>query len=262
MTRAKKFAGYIRWLLLVIWVLCLAFFLFWLFSIFLFDGGILGLGLFGTPLVVILGPFHPLLESTSEFNSAWGYIVVAILPYMTFFLASQWLFLCPRQLWKIKTKSTSRPMKRAALGAAFAATLLYVGLLYSFLDLISFDRIQRLQDEAQLLYYLFLSIPLIVWSLWFVLFYVYTRRLEHSTWTSRIIRGLVAGSILELFVATAVYATREDDCYCARGSYAGIIFGVTVLLWAFGPGVFLLFLREKTRRDLLLETGDDSNVAR
>jgi len=55
------------------------------------------------------------------------------------------------------------------------------------------------------------------------------------------------------FVSVPVYATRQDDCYCARGSYTGLVFGATVLLWAFGPGVFLLFVREKRRTEKLLD---------
>jgi hypothetical protein len=70
---------------------------------------------------------------------------------------------------------------------------------------------------------------------------------------ARLIRGLIAGSVLELFVAVPIYATRQEECYCARGSYAGLVFGTTILLWAFGPGVFLLFVKEKHRREKLLD---------
>jgi len=101
--------------------------------------------------------------------------------------------------------------------------------------------------------WMFLTIPAILWCLWSVIFWVYWRRSDYYTWTGRVIRGLIAGSVLELFVAVPIYATRQDDCYCVRGSYAGLIFGTTILLWAFGPGVFLLFVREKHRREKLLE---------
>jgi len=63
----------------------------------------------------------------------------------------------------------------------------------------------------------------------------------------------IAGSLLEVFVSIPVYATRQEQCYCARGSYAGLVLGTTALLWAFGPGIFLLFLREKQRREKLLD---------
>lgn len=139
-------------------------------------------------------------------------------------------------------------MKKAAIGAAFAITLLVAGLGYSILDLFS---VEIPESPSKISEYLLISMPLILWILWSIVFCVYFRQTDHYTWSGRIIRGLVAGSVLELFVSVPIFVTREDDCYCARGSYAGIIFGATVLLWAFGPGVFLLFLREKHRIEKL-----------
>ena len=60
---------------------------------------------------------------------------------------------------------------------------------------------------------------------------------------------------MELLVAIPTHAfvyRRDDDCYCVRGSYTGIVFGLTVLLWAFGPGLVLLAWREKQRREPVL----------
>lgn len=36
--------------------------------------------------------------------------------------------------------------------------------------------------------------------------------------------------------------------WCARGSYTGIVFGATVLIWAFGPALLPLFLRQRELR--------------
>ena len=68
----------------------------------------------------------------------------------------------------------------------------------------------------------------------------------------------VKGSFLEMFVGIGVFAwnPQKEDCYCARGSYTALIFGGTVLLWCFGPGIILLFLREKYRRERLFPTCD------
>ena len=150
-------------------------------------------------------------------------------------------------------------MKRSAIAAAFAITLLSVGLLYSVANLFSDDILGELAEISAVLGFIFLLIPLILWCFWSVIFCIYWRQSDHYTWVGRVIRGLIAGSVLELFVAVPVYATRQDDCYCARGSYAGLIFGATVLLWAFGPAVFLLFIREKHRRDKLLDYQDSNN---
>ncbi len=59
-------------------------------------------------------------------------------------------------------------------------------------------------------------------------------------------RGLIVGSVLELLVASGVFVWKsdEDSCWCARGSYVGLVFGATVMIWAFGPGLVLVFFRE------------------
>jgi hypothetical protein len=145
-------------------------------------------------------------------------------------------------------------MKLSAISAAFAIALLSIGLLYSMLDLlpeVTFDNKPYFSCEWFSLHYILLLIPLTLWCFWSVIFCIYWRQSDHYTWVGKVLRALIAGTILELFVSIPIFATRQDDCYCAKGSYAGIIFGATVLLWAFGPAVFLLFLREKRRIEKL-----------
>jgi Na+/proline symporter len=90
----------------------------------------------------------------------------------------------------------------------------------------------------------------VVWLAWAVVFYAYWRKGTRLEQLRRMAQSLVAGSILELLVATGVYAWKpdHDDCWCARGSYAGLVFSATVMIWAFGPGLLFLFLREKRHR--------------
>ena len=68
--------------------------------------------------------------------------------------------------------------------------------------------------------------------------------------------GLIAGTMLEMMIAAPVHAwvmhDRGDDCYCRRGSYTGVVFGCTAIVWVFGPGVLMLLAREKKRRETLL----------
>jgi len=68
-----------------------------------------------------------------------------------------------------------------------------------------------------------------------------------------LIRALVAGSVLETVVAIPVHiwATRQHGCYCERGTYTTLVLSGTLLLWAFGPGIVLLYLRERYRRERL-----------
>ena len=245
MTQAQKIACRLRWVLLVLWILCFAAGCLYVLNVFGMAGIIV------TPAIALFGFFLP-----SDGGSDKSVLVFNLI-YIGLFVLTQWLFLSPRQLWKIKVKPSGRPMKRAAVGAAFAATLISIGLLYSVIDLFSEKAAYNMGDPSQtkpaLLRYAFLLIPFVLWCFWSVIFCIYWRQSDTYTWAGRIIRGLIAGSVLELFVAVPVYATRQDECYCARGSYAGLVFGGTVLLWAFGPGILILFAREKQRREQLLD---------
>lgn len=245
MTQAQKIACRLRWVLLVLWILCFA-------AGCLYVFGVIGkAGIAGTPLIAIFGPFLPWGGNVDKFAYVFSLI------YIGLFVMTQWLFLSPRQMWKIKVKPSGRPMKRAAVAAAFAAALLSIGLLYSVMDLFGDKVVINMGDPSEakpaILRYAFLLIPLALWCFWSVIFCVYWRQSDTYTWAGRVIRGLIAGSVLELIVAVPVYATRQEECYCARGSYAGLVFGGTVLLWAFGPGILILFAREKQRREKLLE---------
>ncbi len=251
MTRAKRISIKLRWGLLVLWVVCLGFGAFWLLS----NCFGVGAGLVGTAVSTLWVSVYGIFTETMT----WAYPGL-FCTYAGLFFFTQWLFLSPKKLWKIELSETSRPMKRAAIGAGFAVALLTAGLVYSIIDLFSVTIPDSLTTAAE---YMIVSIPLVLWLIWSVIFWLYLRQRDSYGWSGRIIRGLIAGSILELFVSIPIFVTRQDDCYCARSSYTGLVFGATALLWAFGPGVLLLFLREKRRIEGLktdLEISQDKQV--
>jgi hypothetical protein len=85
----------------------------------------------------------------------------------------------------------------------------------------------------------------VVWLLWAVLFGFYCGRSEPKALMSRVTRFLVAGSILELLVAVPahVYARWKDHCCGGMLTVWGLAAGISVMLFAFGPAVFVLFAR-------------------
>ena len=99
-----------------------------------------------------------------------------------------------------------------------------------------------------------LLVLLLAWAFWAWVFFVYWRWGDRYTQLGKIIRGLVAGSLLEIFVAVPVHvwAARQRECYCCRGTYTTLVLAGAVLLWAFGPGIILLYKREQIRRERLL----------
>lgn len=247
MTNAKKRANIIKWVLFACWVICLVLGIVWFLLPFIANSD-LAMGYAGTPAMITnLGIFV-------EVESFAPYIFFAALFFFT-----QWIFLCPRDLWKIRVADKPVKMKRRAIGAGFAAVLLTMGLFYSVLDLFKFDfeGISDMSDGVRGIQLLFFSIPAVVWVVWAVVFSIYFKRSGFVP-VRKIIRGLIVGSILEMIVSVPIFVTSKEDCYCLRGSYAGIVLGVTVILWVFGPGVFLLFLREKRRREELQVNQDVS----
>lgn len=84
-----------------------------------------------------------------------------------------------------------------------------------------------------------------VWSIWAFLFAFYTIRGGRANFMTRLTRSLVAGSILELLVAVPAHVLARTRNYCCAGfgTFWGIAAGVSVMLFAFGPAVFVLFAR-------------------
>ena len=85
----------------------------------------------------------------------------------------------------------------------------------------------------------------VVWIAWAFLFGFYTGGREPKTLMRRIVRFLVAGSILELIVAVPTHIIARHRDYCCAGYLTvwGLGLGISVMLFAFGPGVLALFVR-------------------
>ena len=159
MTNSKEIACKLRWVLLVLWLLCLGGGIFWIIAPF-WD---IGAGLGGTPQIAIFGPFLKFLEDDGK--SGWGYLI-SIFIYLALFFLTQWFFLFPHHFWKVELKPTGRPLKKSAIAAAFAVALLSVGFWYSLWDLFGggfFGCTEGQDKDVHLLYtYFILSIPLLV----------------------------------------------------------------------------------------------------
>ena len=161
-------------------------------------------------------------------------------------------------------------MKRAVFGASLMAALLTIGALVTLLELPGWwqELLEsdwwKLSQFVPSAFWPGLVALAIAWLIWSVIFYIYWRRGDRYTQLHRMTQGLIAGSILNFMVSLAVQIatgpannqpvnpSKGEDCYCARGSYTGLVFAGTVLLWAFGPGIVLLFARERYRKSLLM----------
>ncbi len=89
----------------------------------------------------------------------------------------------------------------------------------------------------------FFQVMGVCWLVWGFIFYRFAKRDDHETVSARITRWLLRGSILELLVAVPshVLVRARQTCCAPAGSFWGIVTGISVMLIAFGPGVFFLF---------------------
>ena len=248
MTRYRRLAYRLRWLILIVGVLCLGAGVFWLVNPLWPQwkvradepAGLLGVVWFW-----------------AEDEPEYGLLLAG---YLGVFLLTQWLFLRPRRGLAVRLARTGRPMKRAVVAAGLVAMLLTAGMASTLLEVITWSCGKDwLPDDDLVGRALLYGIPVLVWAGWSVVFLIYWRQGDHYTQLGKMIRGLLGGSVLELIAATAVYVwnPQKEDCYCSRGSYTDLLFGGTVALWCFGPGIILLFMRERYRRAKLLHLCTD-----
>jgi hypothetical protein len=102
--------------------------------------------------------------------------------------------------------------------------------------------------------WLFIGIVAAAWIFWFLIFAL----VGGGQWTrrfGRMYRTLIGGTILELLITIPidVQVRRRTNCYCGEGTFFSLAIGLTAILWAFGPGVAILFLVRRQQR--LADTG-------
>ncbi len=240
MTLAQRQAHRLRRVILIAGILYVVAFLGWLVLPFFNDflpGDFIAVGL-GIPLGVLFG------------ESTLGYTLNLVL-VLGLLLLAQWAFLRPARTWTPKLTTEGRPLKSAVIAAAAMAMLLTVGAIFLLLEvpdwwkgvLSAFDGVWSFLATVW-------TAMALLWGVWAWIFFVYWRQGDRYTQLGRMIRALVTGSFLEGLVAVPVHiwVTRQRECYCERGTYTTLILAGTVLLWAFGPGIILLYYRERHRR--------------
>lgn len=242
MTRAKKTANQIRAAILIAGILYLVAAVAWVFFPLTPyfdqckpDKQFCPTGLLFTPLA-------PAKETVTAYTLG----VVVLLGLL--FLA-QWGFLRPRRAWTANLAAEGKPLKSAIIVAAAMAMLLTLGagaLSFELFDSWADWMDKEFSSAAPWIY----GAMLAAWVMWALIFAAYWRQGDRYTQLGRMIRALVAGSFLEAFVAVPVHVavTRQRECYCSRGTYTTLVCAGTVLFWAFGPGIVLLYAREKYRQ--------------
>ena len=88
-----------------------------------------------------------------------------------------------------------------------------------------------------------------LWLMWAIIFYFFVKTDDPNSLMKRCTRWLIRGSILELLIAipSHIIVRNRDTCCAPFGSFWGITTGLSVMILAFGPGVFFLFAERVAR---------------
>ena len=93
------------------------------------------------------------------------------------------------------------------------------------------------------------AVPVLLWCIWTVVFFRFSRYANPSDVISRQCRLLLKGSILELLIAVPTHLVARSRTYCCAGflTFIGLTLGISVMLFSFGPAIFFLYV-ERWRR--------------
>jgi hypothetical protein len=138
--------------------------------------------------------------------------------------------------------SLGRPTTRRSIFWPILASGLMMGMLGAGAA-ISIDEFMRKEKAASLDMVLPWVAMLVLWVGWSIAFYRTGRGAAAMDVVTRQCRYLLKGSILELLIAVPTHIVARGRDYCCAGvlTFLGIAFGIGVMLFSFGPGVFFLF---------------------
>jgi hypothetical protein len=132
------------------------------------------------------------------------------------------------------------------IAAATMLTVLATGLGVAMLELFYLDKSNL---PGEILFPLYVGFS---WIGWGVLLWVHLRDRSRHSILARITTYLFAGSLAELLatVPAHVIVSRRPGCLVGIGTMLGIVAGICVMVFSFGPMIFLLFLRPNYRAEL------------
>lgn len=186
---------------------------------------------------VLLGFFYPAARFSEVLHifSAWQYWVWIAL-----------MLLCETALLLVPVKvANRRPISRCMIyfpvvASAFLMGCLLLGLICSVAEF--FQKYPPFKESWQ--EWSALGASALLWIAWAIIFSHVAKSETPRDILTQQCRHLIKGSVLSLLVAvpTHIVARHRDYCCAGAGTFVGIVFGLSVLLLSFGPGIFFLYL--------------------
>jgi hypothetical protein len=139
-----------------------------------------------------------------------------------------------------------RPITKRILLSPIIAAALMMGLLSGSFLLCLAETIKQndyIKNSGQW-WWITLFVLIITWVFWAYIFYRKSKNLEPLNLIEKLCRVIFRASILELLVAipTHILARHRNYCCAGFGTFWGIAFGMALIVFSFGPGVYFLFV--------------------
>ena len=211
--------------------------------------------LYGAILILVTIPMMYLAFIGSETkidNSVLpGYVFCAV--FAIFLLCQMALLLVPVRIAEKRLVSRSSIIA-SIIGAGLMAGVLIAGIVVSVGETI----IQDALDSS--MWWIAFAGLLLMWALWGLIFWRWSKALEPKALIERQSRVLYRGSILELLIAIPAHIIARHRDYCCAGmsTFVGIVFGMSVMIFSFGPGVFFLYA-ERWKNSRVKQRSPNSN---
>jgi hypothetical protein len=130
------------------------------------------------------------------------------------------------------------------LSCGFMVGLLVVGAGFSIIEYV-----YKGKPGPESLPWLMWSIGPLTWLIWTWVFAWISQHTDPSAVVAYQRRGLLHGSVLELLIAVPTHIVARHRNYCCAGvmTFVGLTTGIAVMLFAFGPSVFQLYVNRWRR---------------
>jgi len=199
------------------------------------------------------------IEDFLKMSMPWPVLLVG----SVIFYGLQAAFLTGAPHWRWPYPTGPRPLWISLMVGGLASALLTLGFIGTLVSLFHSDSgvawpfaetfNQGIGASTSGFPWLIVFFVAAVWAIW-LLFFALVWAGKPSSAFRRVYRMLLTGSVLELLITVPVdvQVRKRTSCYCGEGTFIGLIVGITLAAWAFGPGIVLLFLtrRMERRREL------------
>lgn len=145
-------------------------------------------------------------------------------------------------------KGRPRPQRAiwvSIVTSAFLFTVLSVGFVVSIGASIWGDDV----GNHPVVTILILLLIVFSWAIWAIVFYRFGNITDHDSFMEKITGWLIKGSIVELLVAIPchIIVRHKNECCAHIFTFFGIASGLVIMAFAFGPGIFFLFIKRFRR---------------